>query len=147
MRLQSSSTMVPTNPLLYIINARLTQHTGSSGTRAGWSFEDAPRLNVLPIFAKYRDRKVGKSYSFVGADVLADTTARGHMRNIFEAGSSIVNNWDVMESVLDYIFIKMGIDGSNGGVDVPIVMTEAVANLPYSRKSELSMGTEVLITC
>ena len=52
-----------------------------------------------------------------------------------------------MESVLDYIFIKMGIDGSNGGVDVPIVMTEAVANLPYSRKSELSMGTEVLITC
>lgn len=56
------------------------------------------------------------------------------MRNAFEAGSGIVSNWDVMESVLDYVFIKMGIDGSNGGIEMPIVMTEAVANLPYSRK-------------
>lgn len=64
----------------------------------------------------------------------ADTTARGHMRNAFEAGTGIVGNWDVMESILDYVFIKLGIDGSNGGVDMPIVMTEAVANLPYSRK-------------
>lgn len=107
---------------------------GSSGTRAGWSFEDAPRFNITPIFSKYRDRKLGKTYSFVGNDVLADTTARGHMRNAFEAGSGIVSNWDVMESLLDYVFIKMGVEGSNGGVDVPIVMTEAVANLPYSRK-------------
>jgi len=63
------------------------------------------------------------------------------MRNAFEAGSGIVSNWDVMESVLDYVFIKLGIDGANGGVDVPIVMTEAVANLPYSRKSKLFKGT------
>lgn len=59
------------------------------------------------------------------------------MRNAFEAGSGIVSNWDVMESVLDYVFIKLGVDGANG-VDVPIVMTEAVANLPYSRKSEFA---------
>jgi actin-related protein 5 len=111
-----------------------TAIAGSSGTRAGWSFEDAPRFNITPIFSKYRDRKLGKTYSFVGNDVLADTTARGHMRNAFEAGSGIVSNWDVMESLLDYVFIKMGVEGSNGGVDVPIVMTEAVANLPYSRK-------------
>lgn len=113
-----------------------TLHLGSSATRAGWSFEDVPRLNVTPIYAKYRDRKWSKTYSFVGKDVYADTTARGHMRNAFEAGSGIVSNWDVMESILDYIFIKMGIDGSNGGVDVPIIMTEAVANLPYTRKCE-----------
>jgi actin-related protein 5 len=111
-----------------------TAETGSSGTRAGWSFEDTPRFNITPIFSKYRDRKLGKTYSFVGNDVLADTTARGHMRNAFEAGSGIVSNWDVMESLFDYVFIKMGVEGSNGGVDVPIVMTEAVANLPYSRK-------------
>ncbi|PBP28510.1 actin [Diplocarpon rosae] len=107
---------------------------GSSSTRAGWSFDKTPRLNLVPIYSKYRDRKLGKTYSFVGADVYADTTARGHMRNAFEAGSGIVSNWDVMENVLDYIFIKLGVDGQNG-VDVPIVMTEAVANLPYSRKS------------
>jgi actin-related protein 5 len=88
--------------------------------------------------AKYRDRKLGRTYAFAGSDVYADTTARGHMRNAFEAGSGIVSNWDVMESVLDYIFLKMGIDGSSGSVDMPIVMTEAVANLPYSRKCRSS---------
>jgi actin-related protein 5 len=87
------------------------------------------------VFSKYRDRKLGRTFAFAGSDVYADTTSRGHMRSAFEAGSGIVANWDVMESVLDYIFLKMGIDGSNGAVDVPIVMTEAVANLPYSRKS------------
>lgn len=60
------------------------------------------------------------------------------MRNAFEAGSGIVSNWDVMEALLDYIFLKLGIDGSEGRVDVPIVMTEAVANLSYSRKCKLS---------
>lgn len=86
--------------------------------------------------AKYRDRKIGRTYSFVGADVYADTNARSHQRNAFEPGTGIISNWDVMESILDYTFLKMGIDGSNGTVDVPIVMTEAVANLPYSRKCE-----------
>ncbi|KAF8862563.1 actin-like ATPase domain-containing protein [Acephala macrosclerotiorum] len=115
--------------------ATIVIDNGSSATRAGWSFEGAPRMSLTPIFSKYRDRKLGKTYSFVGNDVYTDTTARGHMRNAFEAGSGIVSNWDVMESLLDYIFIKLGVDGSNGGVGVPIVMTEAVANLPYSRKS------------
>ena len=73
----------------------------------------------------------------MGADVYSDTTAKSHMRNAFEYGTGIVSNWDVMESVLDYVFIKLGIDGANGGVDMPIVMTEAVANLPYARKCEL----------
>jgi actin-related protein 5 len=114
--------------------------TGSSTTRAGWSFEDAPRLNIAPIFSKYLDRKLGKTYSFVGADVYSDTNALGHMRNAFEAGSGIVSNWDVMESLLDYVFLKMGIDGANGNVDMPIVMTEAVANLPYSRKCKIPEG-------
>jgi len=40
-----------------------------------------------------------------------------------------------MEGVLDYCFIKMGIDGRSGNIDRPIVMTEPVANLGYTRKS------------
>jgi actin-related protein 5 len=55
------------------------------------------------------------------------------MRNAFEAGTGIVSNWDVMESLLDYIFIKMGVDDQQG-VNMPVVITEAVANLAYSRK-------------
>ena len=43
----------------------------------GWSFEGAPRMNFTPIFSKYRDRKLAKSYSLVGNDIYTDTTARG----------------------------------------------------------------------
>ncbi|KAK3943826.1 actin-like protein arp5 [Diplogelasinospora grovesii] len=116
---------------------------GSSSVRAGWSFESKPRLAIPPIMAKYRDRKLGKTFSFAGQDCYADTTARGHIRNAFEAGTGIVSNWDVMEHVLDHIFIKLGINGADGAIDMPIVMTEAVANLPYSRKSM----TEILFEC
>ncbi len=84
--------------------------------------------------AKYRDRKLGRTFSFAGWDCYSDTMAKSHIRNAFEAVTSVVCNWDVMEHVLDYTFIKLGMNGAEGAVDVPIVMTEAVANLAYSRK-------------
>jgi actin-related protein 5 len=40
-----------------------------------------------------------------------------------------------MEGLLDYCFIKLGVDGKNGSIDRPVVMTEPVANLGYTRKS------------
>lgn len=86
--------------------------------------------------SKYRDRKLNRTFSFAGQDCYADTTARGHIRNAFEAGTGIVSNWDVVEHVLDHVFLKLGMKEVEGGIDMPIVMTEAVANLPYSRKCE-----------
>lgn len=85
--------------------------------------------------SRYRDRKLAKTYTFVGSDAFVDATARGQIRTAFEPGSGVVSNWDVMESVLDYIFLKLGVEGASGGVGRPIVMTEPVANLGYSRKS------------
>ncbi|KAH7328119.1 putative chromatin remodeling complex subunit [Stachybotrys elegans] len=123
--------------------AALVIDNGSSAVRAGWSFESEPRFAIPPIMAKYRDRKLGKTFSFAGFDCYADTAARGHIRGAFEAGTGIVSNWDVMEHVLDYIFLKLGMNSADGAVDVPIVMTEAVANLPYSRKSM----TEIIFEC
>lgn len=106
--------------------------------RAGWSFDSKPRFSIPPIMAKYRDRKLGKTFSFAGSDCYADTTARGHIRSAFEVGTGIVSNWDVMEHVLDYVFLKLGMNDADGAIEVPIVMTEAVANLPYSRKCRLN---------
>ncbi|KAJ4300394.1 Nuclear actin-protein involved in chromatin remodeling [Collariella sp. IMI 366227] len=123
--------------------AAIVIDNGSSAVRAGWSFENQPRLSIPPIMSKYRDRKLGKTFSFAGQDCYADTTARGHIRNAFEAGTGIVSNWDVVEHVLDHVFIKLGMNGSEGGIDLPIVMTEAVANLPYSRKTM----SEVIFEC
>ena len=80
---------------------------------------------------------------FVGYDTYADATTRGQIRNAFEPGSSIVANWDVMEGVLDYTFLQLGLNGAEGGVDRPIAMTEPVANLGYSRKSQYTYGAAV----
>ncbi|KAI1431499.1 putative chromatin remodeling complex subunit [Xylaria sp. CBS 124048] len=116
---------------------------GSSTVRSGWSFESAPRLSIPPIMAKYRDRKMGKTYSFAGYDCYAETNAKGHIRNAFELGTGIVSNWDVEEHILDWTFFKLGMNDAEGFIDFPIVMTEAVANLPYSRKSM----NEIIFEC
>ena len=54
-----------------------------------------------------------------------------------------------MESILDHAFNALGINSSEECVDRPVLMTEAVTNLPYSRSSKsmsLSLwGDNVLI--
>ena len=108
---------------------------GSSHVRAGWSFDTVPRISFPADVARFRDRKYNRTVSYVGYNAYADATTRGQIRNAFEPGTSIVGNWDVMEGVLDNIFLNLGIEGENGGVGRPILMTEPVANFGYSRKS------------
>ncbi|ERF74831.1 hypothetical protein EPUS_03215 [Endocarpon pusillum Z07020] len=115
---------------------------GSSTVKAGFSFDKVPRFMVPPIMARYRDRKNNKACTFVGHDAYADATTRGQIRSAFEPGTSIVTNWDVMEGVLDYVFIKLGVD-EEGGIGRPVVMTEPMANLGYSRR----MMNEVVFEC
>ncbi|KAI9756710.1 MAG: Nuclear actin-protein involved in chromatin remodeling [Candelina submexicana] len=124
-------------------NAAIVIDNGASGARAGWSFDQVPRFEIPPVMSRYRDRKFSKTYTFIGRDANIDATARGQQKNAFEAGSGIVSNWDVMEGLLDYMFLKLGVDGTEGGVGRPIVMTEPVANLGYSRR----MMTEILFEC
>lgn len=88
--------------------------------------------------SRFRDRKLNRTCQYVGYDAFVDATTRGQMRNAFDNGTSIISNWDVMEGLLDYIFLKLGIEGSEGRVDRPIVMTEPVANLTYPRRSMFS---------
>ncbi|CAI6340493.1 unnamed protein product [Periconia digitata] len=116
---------------------------GSSAVRAGWSFDAKPRLSLPPLMARYRDRKLARTFTFVGSDVYSDGTARGQAKNVYEPGSNIVNNWDCMEGVLDYCFIKLGLNSQKGSIDRPIVMTEPVANLGYTRKTM----SEILFEC
>ena len=108
---------------------------GSSLVRAGWSFDTTPRMSFPADVARYRDRKYNRTVSYVGYNAYADATTRGQIRNAFEPGTSVVGNWDVMEGVLDNIFVSLGIEGEKGGIGRPVLMTEPVANLGYSRKS------------
>ncbi|ODM19640.1 hypothetical protein SI65_04625 [Aspergillus cristatus] len=116
---------------------------GSNLIKAGWSFDKSPRLVFPPVMARYRDRKLNRACQFIGYDSYVDATTRGQLRNAFDPGTSVVGNWDVMEGLLDYTFIKLGVDGASGGVDRPIVMTEPIANLSYPRR----MMNEILFEC
>lgn len=107
---------------------------GSSSVRAGWQGDNTPRLQFPPLMARYTDRKMNRKLCFIGSEIYFDGTARGQAKNVYEPGSNIVNNWDVQEGILDYVFLKLGIDGRNGGVDRPVLMTEPLANVGYTRK-------------
>lgn len=109
---------------------------GSHTVKAGWSFDKSPRFVLPPVMSRYRDRKLNKACQFIGYDAYVDATTRGQLRYAFDPGTSVVGNWDVMEGVLDYVFLKLGVDGSEGSVDRPIVMTEPIANLTYPRRSK-----------
>ncbi|KAL9106760.1 MAG: hypothetical protein Q9227_008259 [Pyrenula ochraceoflavens] len=116
---------------------------GASLVKVGFSFEKNPRFLFPPVMARYRDRKLNRGLTFIGNDAYIDATTRGQIKNAFETGSNVVTNWDVMEGILDYAFLKLGVDGSNRGVGRPIVMTEPLANLGYTRKTM----NELLFEC
>ncbi|EED14274.1 chromatin remodeling complex subunit (Arp5), putative [Talaromyces stipitatus ATCC 10500] len=117
---------------------------GAHTVKAGWSFDKSPRFIFPPVMSRYRDRKLNKACQFIGYDAYVDATTRGQLRYAFDPGTSIVGNWDVMEGVLDYVFLKLGVDGSSeGAVDRPIVMTEPIANLAYPRR----VMNEILFEC
>ncbi|KAK7905354.1 Actin-related protein 5 [Exophiala xenobiotica] len=115
---------------------------GASTIKAGFSFDKTPRLFVPPLVAKYKDRKYNKYCMFVGHDAYADATTRGQIRTAFEQNTSIPTNWDIMENIYDYIFLKLGVD-NEGSVGRPLVVTEPVANLGHSRR----MMNEMLFEC
>lgn len=128
---------LPTNSSVYQSSSPDTAiviDNGSSSVRAGWQSDTTPRLQFPALMARYTDRKLNRKLTFIGSEIYFDGTARGQAKNVYEAGSNIVNNWDVQEGVLDYIFIKLGIDGRKGAIDRPVVMTEPLANLGYPRR-------------
>ncbi|CAO3569735.1 unnamed protein product [Mortierella alpina] len=109
--------------------AAIVIDNGSWQCRAGWSTEERPRLVFDNQIAKFRDRKANISNTFVGNDVYSDVLARSNSRTAFDG--AVMCNPEIMEAVLDYIFIKMGIDADR--IDHPIVMTEPVCVPPYNR--------------
>jgi actin-related protein 5 len=104
--------------------------------RCGFASDPVPRLACPPQVARYMDRKIGRKYTFGGYDVNVDATARGQSKSVFDG--NVVSNFDALEMLLDYSFIKLGLEGGpDGGVGHPILITEAVCNPSYSRKSWL----------
>ncbi|KAJ2725507.1 Nuclear actin-protein involved in chromatin remodeling [Coemansia sp. Benny D115] len=113
---------------------------GSGQCRAGWATEADPRLEFDNVVAKYRNRKISTGpLLLVGDMVYTDPVAKSSIRSGFDNG--IVTNFEVMESVLDYVFTMLGCTESS--VNQPIVMTEAACT-PYSSRKHMS---ELLFEC
>ncbi|BGP57001.1 hypothetical protein JCM8202_004564 [Rhodotorula sphaerocarpa] len=102
---------------------------GATMLRAGWSSEQDPRLQIDNLASKYRDRKSNRSVLLAGAEVYVDATSRAHVRAPHEG--DVVTSADVMENMLDYVLLKLGVDTE--GLQNPVAMTEALCNPAYSR--------------
>lgn len=128
-----SQPAAPGNSLILIDN-------GSWQCRAGYASEEWPRMIFDSVVSRYRDRRLMRTYTLVGNDTLVEPMARHIAKSPFDY--NIVANWDVMELLLDYVFLKMCVTG-NERVDHALVMTEPVCNPNYSR----SVMSELLFEC
>ncbi|GAA5936627.1 hypothetical protein JCM1841_004631 [Sporobolomyces salmonicolor] len=109
---------------------------GATTLRAGFSSADSPAVQIDNINAKYRDRKSNRAVMLSGGEVYVDATSRSNVRSPFEG--DVVCNFDVMENILDYVLLKMGVTTET--LRTPVVMTETLCNPSYSR----SLMTELL---
>jgi actin-related protein 5 len=96
----------------------------------------SPYLSFENVGSKYKDRKLNQTINLVGGQVYVDASSRSSTKVPFEL--DVVSNFDVMENVLDFVMLKLGIDTET--VRTPILMTESLCNPSYSR----SLMTELL---
>ncbi|KAJ2376539.1 Nuclear actin-protein involved in chromatin remodeling [Coemansia sp. RSA 2607] len=113
---------------------------GPRTCRAGWASEKDPRLEFSNLVSRYRNRKLSANMMLlVGDSVYTDPLAKPSIRSGFD--NDVVTNFDVMESVLDYVFTMLGCVEEQ--VNQPIVMTEAVCT-PYASRKHMS---ELMFEC
>ncbi|CAG8436899.1 7622_t:CDS:10 [Ambispora gerdemannii] len=138
-RYWSATNALPDYEKFINTNTPLVIDNGSYQCRVGWATDTTPRLQFDNLMSKYRDRKLSQTVLLVGNDIYTDATAKTNAKSAFDG--NVVINFETMENILDYIFVKLGINTER--VDHPILMTEAVCNPLQSRKSM----SELLFEC
>lgn len=111
---------------------------GSFQCKAGWANESKPSLVFKNHIARHRGRKENETQ--VGNDIKNIEVIRWLLKTQFD--KNVVTQFDVQEVILDYIFGHLRID-TEGCVEHPIVMTEAMCNPSYSRQ----LMSELLFEC
>lgn len=97
---------------------------GSANTRAGLVNSDDPFLVFPTLISKYRERKVNRTLTYVGNDCFLDPSLRTSIKSPYDG--PMITNWDHVEWICDYTFEHLSVT-SSGGVDNPIVISEALA--------------------
>lgn len=119
---------------------------GSFQTRAGWASADPavpaePLLRFRSLAARSRGARGGAgAETQVGNDLGSPEPLRWLLRSPFDRNVPV--QLELQELLLDHVFQRLGV-ASQGCVDHPIVLTEAVCNPLYSRQ----MMSELLFEC
>ncbi|XP_017524504.3 actin-related protein 5 isoform X1 [Manis javanica] len=123
----------------------LVLDNGSFQARAGWACPgpapgSEPRLQFRAVCARGRGGARGVAGPQVGNALGSLEPLRWMLRSPFDRNVPV--NLELQELLLDYSFQHLGVS-SQGCVDHPIVLTEAVCNPLYSRQ----MMSELLFEC
>ncbi|CCK71971.1 actin-related protein ARP5 KNAG_0I01860 [Huiozyma naganishii CBS 8797] len=121
-----------TDPSTYDPNARIAIDFGSYNIRAGYTNQNTPSYIFPTRLTKHRDRKLQKTFTFIGNDTLLDQTIRSQSKSPFDG--TLLTNWDYVEDMLEYTFHHLGVSGNNG-VSNPLIINERLACLQSQRNS------------
>lgn len=103
---------------------------GSYNVRAGYINYSSPNFVFPTKLTRHRDRKLSKTFTFIGNDTLVDQTIRSQSKSPYDG--SLIVNWDYMEDMLEYIFHHLGVVGNNG-ISNPLLVNEKLACIQSQR--------------
>lgn len=103
---------------------------GSYNLRAGYMGLDIPNFVFPTKLTRHRDRKLSKTFTFVGNDTRLDQTLRSQSKSPFDG--NIITNWDYTEDILEYTFHHLGVAPDNG-IPNPLLINERLACLQSQR--------------
>lgn len=104
---------------------------GSYDVRAGYTTEQTPNFVFPTRLTRHRDRRLSKTFTFVGNNTRMDQTLRSQSKSPFDG--NIITNWDYVEDIIEFTFHHLGVTGNNG-VHNPLVINERLACLQSQRK-------------
>ena len=107
---------------------------GSYECRAGWSFSSEPNIRFRSIVGKPKVQAKGQEHLFlVGNEMLSIDQGKLHKKSPFE--KNYVTHFGTQEHLLDHIFSNLNINSTSASIDHPIIFTEPICNLNWSRKN------------
>lgn len=116
----------------YDVSRPIAIDFGSYNVRAGYTGLSDPNLIFPTRLTRHRDRKVGKTFTFIGNDTRLDQTLRSQSKTPFDG--SIITNWDYVEDIMEYTFHHLGVKPNNG-VQNPLIINERLACLQSQRQN------------
>lgn len=105
---------------------------GSYEVRAGYTNCNDPALVFPTRLTRFRDRKLNKTFTFIGNDTSLDHAVRTQAKSPFDG--SIITNWEYVEDMMEYTFHHLGVQG-NDGINNPVIISERLACLQAQRSN------------